>query len=85
MTLSSVANLGRSRRRSSAGDLKGCAAFPFLKEGAASDSGVMLPNEAVEASSAFFSLSMDEESRVPSLLVLSDCVSWCSLVDVKLV
>jgi hypothetical protein len=72
MTLSAVASFGSSFRRFSAGDLS--LPLSALREGAASDSGVESPDDTVETSSTLFS-SMDEESRVSSLLVVSDCVS----------
>jgi hypothetical protein len=82
MTLSVVANLGNSIRRSSAGDFAGFpSAWLLPREGRASESGVVSPDELVETSSVLFSSSMEEESRVPSLLVESDCDSWTRVVE----
>jgi hypothetical protein len=70
ITLSFVASLGSSFRKPSAGDL----GLSASREGAASDSGVESPDDAVETSS-FLTSSIEEESLVPSLLVVSDWVS----------
>jgi hypothetical protein len=67
---SAVSIRGRFNRRFSAGDLLLRASM----EDAASDSGVVSPDESIQTSSVLLS-SIDEESRVPSLLVESDCVS----------